>query len=284
MQVAEGMEPHRDLPGPVLVEGGHYTLDQDPQGEEIVLPDGTRWQAATTETTLQTFALAANEVATLRRLGTPARLGLLVGDIGLPRLRPSLGSWAIPASYRAVLDDTGLTDADTTVCGEAVVRNLGSRLLRAARRRRPEQTYAEEGWALFQDDALWRLASDASLEWEGDQRTAVLARASHPLCPLVFAGLKRAAFQAGFRTHVAIYAVPDDPWIDVKLRAAAAATAQLLRGPAGLAMDRLIRGPGLGLSERSWSRSDLVGPGERAWPEFLADLQRSHPGARPVEV
>lgn len=270
-----------ELPVPALLEAGHYTLTGAKGGETVFLPSGEAWGAATSETTRRTFAMAAAEVARLRHHGETARLGLLVGDLGLPHPRPGPGAWAIPPSYGDILDEAGIDPDDVLVWSESYARNLGGRMLSAARGRPPERTYQHEGWALLEHEGVWRLASDASLEWEADQRAVALERAGRPLCPLVFAGLKRAVFRAGFKAHVAFYAIPDDPWIDVKLRTAAAAAAQLSRGARGLAVDCILWSSTLGMLQRRWPPGELVGPGERRWPEFLRELDTGRAASRP---
>lgn len=219
--------------GPVLVEGGHFSLARD--GTPLL-----------SETTTGTFRAAAIEVAALRRAGCDAAVGLMVGDLALPGTRPAGGPGAVPPEYREVLAEVGLTLADLRVWTESYARNQGKRrLLDEARLRHdPAGSYVAEGWALFVSaGGELQLVSDASLGWDGDVHAAVVARGGHPLCPLVFAGLKRAIFQAGFGTHVSHYALADDHWIDVKLRAGAAAVAQLRHGRAGAQVDR-IHGPG----------------------------------------
>jgi hypothetical protein len=172
------------------------------------------------------------------------------------------------------------------VWGESYCRNQGKRrLLDEARRRHPSarETYASWGWALLHDPTGILLVSDASLEWDGDVRAAVLTRGPAPLCPLVFAGLRRAVFQAGYARHQAIYARADDPWIDVKLRAAATTVAQLRLGDVGEQVDRILLGPGHE-QVSAWSTADLVSPGERAWPDFLDEVRAHHPGASELEI
>lgn len=271
-------------PRPIMVEAGHYTLSSrgnDAETEAVDVPGAGRWRGATSETTRRCFALAAEEVRRLRAAGSPARLGLMVGDLALPGgSRPTGASWAVPGSYRALLVERGLdADADVDVWGEAACRNLGRRrLLDVARHRNVPgaASYAAWGWALLRDADGIRLASDASLEWDGDVRAAVLTRGLAALCPLVFAGLKEAIFRADYRRHIAIYARADDPWIDVKLRAAAATVAQLRLGTVGEQMDRILAGSGW--TDATWSAADLVAPGELDWPDFLAAVRSHHPG------
>lgn len=272
--------------GPTLVEGGHFTLvalrPDGGDGEPLAVPGGGSWWAGTTETTRLCLARAVEEARRVRELGRPARVGLMVGDLALPAgCRPAGGAWALPESYRAIVAAGGLAAEDVIVWGEAYARNQGKRrLLDEARRRHPDPraTYAAWGWALLHDTEGIRLASDASLDWEGDVRAAVLTRGRSPLCPLVFAGLKRAIFQAGFARHVAIYARADDPWIDVKLRAAAAVVAQLRRGAVGEQIDWILSTADSSPSVATWSAPDLVAAGERDWHEFLAEVREHHPG------
>jgi hypothetical protein len=263
----------------VLVEGGHYALARGSGGEVIDVPGVGAASALTTDTTRETFARAADLVRTLRARGVGAELGLMVGDLALPSgARPAGGVWALPPSYRALLGDLPAP----RVWGEAYARNQGKRRLLDEADPDAEATYTAQGWALLRDGEHLLLASDASLEWEGDVRAAVLGRGRSPLCPLVFAGLKRAIFQAGFQSHVAVYAAADDAWIDAKLRAAAAAFAQLYRGVSGPQVD-LIRYDG-DPRVRRWDPAELRAPGELAWAEFLAEVRRHHPGAHPLEA
>ena len=278
-------------PGATMVEGGHFTLRADRsgggEGELVRVPGAGLWWAGTSDTTRLCFALAAEQVRDLRVRGQRARLGLMVGDLAVPAgSRPVGGAWAVPPSYRAILAANGLDRGEVTVWGEAYTRNQGKRrLLDEARHRFPHaaQTYAAWGWALLHDDDGIRLASDASLDWDGDVRAAVLTRGIAPLCPLVFAGLKRAIFQAGYARHVAIYARADDPWIDVKLRAAAAAVAQLRLGDVGEQIDRIVLSAASPPTETRWLPADLVAAGERPWPEFLGEVRLHHPGTSELE-
>ena len=273
----------------VLVEGGHYSIGATPSadGELLELPDGRRCTAMTTESTQACFATAAREALRLRAHGTPARIGLLVGDLALPgESRPSAGSWALPPSYRTILAEAGLTPEDVSIYGEAYARNQGKRRLLdevLARSEPPEETYRREGWALFHGDRdEICIASDASLDWEGDVRVAMLARGPTPLCPLIFAGLRRAVFQAGFGIHWAVYAIADDHLIDRKLRAAAAAVAQLRGGRVGAQKDTLFLAsqaqPAL---QRTWELDELVAPGERPWSTFVECVRAHHPQFHP---
>ena len=274
--------------GPVMVEAGHYTLvARGTEAHEAVdVPGAGRWWGTTTDTTRLTLALAAAEVRRVREAGRWARVGLMVGDLALRSgARPLGGPWALPESYRSILVAHGLDDPDDVVVwGEASVRNLGKRrLLDVARHRHGSgaATYAAWGWALLHDADGIRLASDASLEWEGDVRAAVLTRGLTALCPLVFAGLKEAIFRAGYGRHVAIYARADDAWIDVKLRAAAAAVAQLRLGAVGEQVDRIL--VGAASTDTTWSAAELVVPGELDWPDFLAAVRAHHPGVSELE-
>ena len=274
----------------MLVEAGHFTISARPfdgiTGERLDVPGIGGMTAGTTDTTRQCFALAVAEVRALRAQGTDARLGLMVGDLALPAGHRVPGEeWALPLSYVEILDAAGLDPADVLVWGEAYARNQGKRrLLDEARRRHAggRTSYAQFGWALLHDADGLRLASDASLEWDGDVRAAALTRGNAPLCPLVFAGLKRAIFQAGFTRHVAIYARADDPWIDLKLRAAAAIVAQLRLGAVGEQVDRIVSSPSSPPAQCVWTAADLVAPGERTWPEFHAAVRAHHP--RSVEL
>ena len=278
---------------PVLVEGGHYTLAVGPQSEEqgepIVLPDDRCCTALTTPTTRRCFEAAVAEVRLFREQGIPATVGLLVGDLALPaESRPPGGPWALPMSYLEILKAARVAPEEVRVYGEAYARNQGKRRLldlAFARRIPPEKSYRDQGWAFFRSDGVDQLcmASDASLDWEGEVRAAMLLRGRTPLCPLVFAGLKRAIFQAGFRTHWAFYAVADDHIIDRKLCAAAATITQLRAGRVGLQMDSLflssVEAPAL---KRSWHVDELVAPGERTWPEFVDAVRAYHPQFLPV--
>ncbi|MES2642473.1 MAG: hypothetical protein V4850_23520 [Myxococcota bacterium] len=216
----------------MLVEGGHYSLGRD--GAPVL-----------SETTIRTLAGAAAEVVAIRRSGGSATLGLLVGDLALPAgSRPPAGEWAVPHPYREVLLGAGLDLTDLRVWTESYARNQGKRRLLDEARRRHDgpRTYAAEGWAFFVGHSgELTVVSDASLDWDGDLHGAVVTRGVSPLCPLVFAGLKRAVFQAGFTRHVAHYALADDAWIEEKLRAAAAIAAQLRGGRVGTQIDRLYR-------------------------------------------
>lgn len=272
------------LPGPVLVEAGHYTLARTPGPEAVLIPGFGSAAALTSPSTRATFSRALGLVQALRDAGTRADLGLMVGDLVLPAgARPAGGAWALPPSYRALLSEAGIPADEVQVWGEAYARNQGKRRLLDEAETNAEATYARGGWALLADGDARLLASDASLDWEGDVRAAVLARGPVPLCPLVFAGLKRALFQAGYQAHVAIYALADDPWIDVKLRAAAAAFSQLTRGPVGPQVDLLLRDSSAAARPRVWNPDELREPGERPWPAFLAELRHYHPGVHPLE-
>ncbi len=339
-----------DVGGPLLVEGGHYTLTRgaadDIAGETVVLPDGSSWSAGTTETTQWSFAAAIDAARAARSVGRTARIGLLVGDIALPPgERPVGGAWALPASYRSLLEAAGMTDADVWVIGEAYARNQGKRRLldEVKGRRSPEQTYAEEGWALLTDGKELRLASDASLAWGGGVRSALLLRGAAPMCPLVLAGLKRAIFQAGcasgakqgswaggpgrplagrrgeglhqtllkcasrakqgswvgappsglpgageglhqtlekYVEHRAWYALADDSFIDVKLRAAATTVAQLKSGDVGVSEHHVRVGAGVHVER--FEPGDLVAPGELPWAVFLREMCALFPGLEPL--
>ncbi len=280
-----------------MVEGGHYTLGPvaeregggERDGVEVVdVPTVGSWCARTSETTQLCFALAAAEVHRLRAAGRAADVGVMVGDLAIPAgTRQPGGAWALPPSYLAILRDNELSPDDVVVWGEAYARNQGKRrLLDEARARHPSAaaTYAAFGWALLHDAEGIRLASDASLEWDGDVRTATLTRGAAPLCPLVFAGLKRAIFNSGYARHIAIYARADDAWIDAKLRAAAVTVAQLRPGGAGEQIDWIVLTPGNAPAENTWCPADLVAPGERAWSEFLAAVAHHHPGTSELET
>jgi hypothetical protein len=265
-----------------LIDAGHYTLWPMKQGgERISLPDGDTWAAATAYTTRACFEAGVCELTLRRRQGESAALALMVGDLGLPAGRREMGPWMIPGSYREILAQHGLLPDEVKVLGEAFCRNQGKRrLLDEARARAasPEQTYTEQGWALLADEVGLKLVSDASLQWEGDLKAVALTRGSDvPLCPLVFAGLKRWAFRQGYTEHVAIYALADDPYIDVKLRAAAAATAQL-QGRAGEQLHRLIEG-----IEERFTQLELVEPGSMSWSRFWSRARALHPGLCRVE-
>ncbi|MFZ5479261.1 MAG: hypothetical protein ACOZNI_21025 [Myxococcota bacterium] len=271
-------------PSGTLFEGGHFTLAaRAGVGEPVSLPDGGAACALTTDTTRCCFATAVDAALAARARGERAGIGLMVGDLALTSRHPG-GAWAVPPSYRAVLADAGLAEADVVVWGEAYARNQGKRrLLDAARTRDPHESYARQGWALFVGgDGATHLVSDASLEWGDDTRGAVLARGATPLCPLVFAGLKRAVFQAGWSAHVAVYSLADDPWIDVKLRAGAFAVAQLRGGRVGGQQDWLI-GAAAAPRVRCWVAEELVAPGERGWDAFIAEVAHAHPGLVPLE-
>lgn len=273
--------------GPVLVEGGHYTLNLEacPGAEAITLPgSGAAW-AWTSPTTIQTFALGVREVVGLRARGVAAALGLLVGDLALARgRRPPGGAWALPGSYLQILGASGLDPAEVCVWGEAHARNQGKRRLLDIASRDAPATYAREGWALLQDGEHVRLLSEASLDWDGELRAAVLAKGHTPLCPLVFAGLAWAIARGGFRTHLAYYALPDDGWIDVKLRSAATAFAQLSPGEPGTQIHALVAEVGQSPIFRTLRREDLVGPGERPWAEFFAEVRSIYPDIQLMEV
>ncbi|MFZ5477576.1 MAG: hypothetical protein ACOZNI_12440 [Myxococcota bacterium] len=271
-------------PAGTMFEGGHFTLAaRAGVGEPVPTPDAGAACALTTDTTRRCFAIAVDAARAARARGERAGIGLMVGDLALAS-RPRGGAWAIPPSYRAVLADAGLAETDVVVWGEAYARNQGKRrLLDAARALDPRETYTRQGWALFAGgDGAVHLASDASIEWGDDARGAVLARGATPLCPLVFAGLKRAVFQAGWAAHVAVYALADDPWIDVKLRAGAVAVAQLRGGRVGMQEDWLIAADAAPRARR-WAADELVAPGERAWDAFVAEVAHAHPGLTPLE-
>ena len=94
--------------GPVLVEGGHFTLAARPpdaaRGEAVQVPGAGLWWAGTTETTRLCLKLAVEEAGRIRAGGGAARIGLLVGDLAIPAgSRPAGGDWALPESYRAIL-------------------------------------------------------------------------------------------------------------------------------------------------------------------------------------
>lgn len=170
------------------------------------------------------------------------------------------------------------------VLGEAYCRNQGKRrVLDEARVRAadPVRTYREGGWALLADAGGLRLVSDASLDWDADVRSVTLTRGAAPLCPLVFAGLKRWLFQRGYTEHVAVYALADDAWIDGKLRGGATALAQLWPGPVGAQVHRLLWADAF-VDERI-DRADVVAPGERTWDEFFEAARRLHPGLCRIE-
>jgi hypothetical protein len=275
---------------PALIEGGHYTLAGRPLDavEPIVLPDGRAYGAATTGSTRVCFAEAVREVVARRAAGGVADVGLLVGDLDVPGgTRPIAGAWALPPSYREILSAAGLAPADVVVWGEAYARNQGKRrLLDAALDRAvcPRLTYSASGWALMSHpDGGIHLASDASLDWGGEQRAAVLTRGTAALCPLVFAGLSRAIGQAGYRRHVAIYALADDGWIDVKLQAGATAAAQLASGDVPEPVHRLYFADGRA-TVRAFDPSELVAPGERSWDGFLNAVGRASPDLRPLDA
>jgi hypothetical protein len=267
---------------PTLFEGGHFTLAVEAAGgERVTLPDGSPWWAATTDTTRACFADAVDEA---RR--SDGDVGLLVGDLRVPSgRRPAGGDWAIPASYRRILKAAGLGLDRVRVWGEAYARNQGKRrLLDPALDRGvdPRETYAAHGWALMShDDGGVRLVSDASLDWDGELRAAVLTRGVAPLCPLVFAGLRRAVRQAGYARHVAIYALADDAYIDVKLTAGVVAAAQL----GGALPTQILRLDYAGTAiERGFEAAELVGPGALAWDRFLDEIRRVMPGLRPLDT
>lgn len=281
----------------ILIEGGHYTIapmrggtlaEPSVEGEVLSTPAGVACEAKTTPSTRACFAAAVEATLQLRARGFGAELGLLVGDLALPPgARPMGGTWALPASYRAILASAALAPDCVRVYGEAYARNQGKRRLldeELARLRPAVDTYGSQGWALFRGEREEIcLASDASLDWEGDVRVAMLARGPAPLCPLVFAGLKRAIFRAGFRAHVAYYAVADDALIDRKLRAAAAAAAQLTGGRVGLQASRLflasLEAPAVAIS---WTATELTTPGELPFPQFVEAVRAHHPGAEPL--
>jgi hypothetical protein len=276
--------------GPVLIEGGHYTLADArvAAGDLVNLPGGQRYAAPMTPTTIRCFAEAARQVALLRATGTGAAVGLMVGDLGVPAgQRPPGGAWAIPETYRRVLTAHGLGTRDVHVWGEAYARNQGKRRILDESVRlhpSPRRTYERYGWALMVgEDGGIRLVSDASLDWDGAAKCAVLTRGDSPLCPLVFAGLRRAVMQAGFRTHVAVYALDDDGWIDVKLRAGAVAAAQLTRGSLP---DQVLRVSFAEIPPREerWYARDLLCAGEAPWEEFLKMVLRVLPDSRPLDA
>jgi len=270
-----------------LVDGGHYTLrPAEAPGEPVVSPDGTRWSGTVTDTTCATLRAAAREVQALRGRGSRADLALMVGDLAVPAgLRAPGGPWALPAPYREILAAEGLAPAEVRVLGEAFCRNQGKRrLLDEARARAPapERTYAEQGWALLADPVGLRLASDAALEWDAEVRVVALTRGPAPLCPLVFAGLKRWAFRNGYDVHVACYALDDDPYVDAKLRAGAAAVAQLLGGAVGEQIHRIASASGA-VTEERFAPDELVAPGECTWDVFFARARAAHPGICRIE-
>ncbi len=272
--------------GPTLVDGGHYTLlPLGYTGERVALPDGTSWVAGTTPGTRASWAEAVAQVVARRGRGEPARLALMVGDLALPPgSRPRGGPWAIPPSYLVALGD--LDPEDVVVLGEAFCRNQGKRRLLDPVRDRgapPERTYEQQGWALLADGSGLRLVSDASLDFDGDLRVVALTRGSAPLCPLVFAGLTRWAFRSGYTAHVAVYALCDDPHIDIKLRAGATAAAQLLGGAIGPQAHRIAWSEGQSFVEDRFDPADLVGPGQRDWIEFYELARRAHPGLCRIE-
>ena len=273
----------------VLVEGGHFTLTRGewPGAERVVLPDGTPWTAPTTDTTRACFSRAIDEALALRARGVDANVGLMVGDLAIPAgLRPKEGPWALPASYRELLAAAALPADAVVIWGEAYARNQGKRRLLDDVLRRmpsPEQTYRDHGWALMAtEDATLCLVSDHSLDWDGDMRAAVLARGSTPLCPLVFAGLRRAAWQAGYGEFVAIYSPADDAEIEIKLRSACAAFCQL----SGHALDQENR---LHLTSEFCDRqrypaSELDSPGILDWEQFVAGARAWRPDLRPLNA
>lgn len=272
-------------PAPILVEGGHYTLWPDSAGGELVeVPRHGGWSARVTPTTRSCFERACHEVREARKAGLRADVGLMVGDLALPAgARDAPTAWALPASYREVVRDADLDVADVRIWGEAFARNQGKRRLLDDARHRGllgADTYAAYGWALLDDGGVTRLASDASLDWDDEVRTAALARGVAPLCPLVLAGLKRAIFRCGYASHVAIYAYEDDTAIAIKLRAAAAIVAQLWHG-AGVQIDRL--GLAGEFTTHVWDLGELVAPGARTWAAFLAEVRAMFPAAVPLE-
>lgn len=269
-----------------LVDGGHFTLTRPVTGSaHVTAPDGEQWGAAITDTTCASLEEAAREVQYLRAAGGPATLALMVGDLVVPPGRRHRGgAWAIPAAYLEILQSLGVDPDEVVVLGEAYCRNQGKRrVLDEARTRAadPERTYAEQGWALLADATGLRLVSDASLDWDADVKSVALTSGAAPLCPLVFAGLKRWIFRRGFTRHVAVYALADDPWIDAKLRGAATALAQLWQGPVGEQIHR-VRWADVPRVERV-ERADVVSPGELSWDEFYAQAKRAHPGLCRVE-
>lgn len=272
--------------GSTLVDGGHFTLaPPGGLGEAVTDPAGARWSAGSTETTGACFAEAARLVQERRRAGDAAQLALLVGDLVVPAgERHEGGSWALPPSYLDLLRAAALGPEDVVVLGEAYCRNQGKRrVLDAARANAadPERTYAEQGWALLADDHGLRLVSDASLDWDADVRSVALTRGAAPLCPLVFAGLKRWAFQRGYAAHVAVYALADDGWIDQKLRGGATALTQLWPGPVGAQVHRLLWADAF--VDDEIDRAELLAPGELPWGAFFERAQRVHPGLCRVE-
>lgn len=274
------------MQGGTLVDGGHYTLAAPVgPGERVRAPDGAVWGAGATETTRRCLAEAARIVVEKRRAGERADLAVLVGDLAIPAgARPRGGAWAFPGSYLEILEAAGLAPDDVVVLGEAYCRNQGKRrVLDEARLRGadPERTYREHGWALLADAGGLRLVSDASLDWDADVRSVTLTRGAAPLCPLVFAGLKRWLFQRGYAGHVAVYALADDGWIDGKLRGGATALAQLWSGPVGTQVHRLLWADAF-VDERV-DRADVVAPGERSWDEFIDAARRVHPGLCRIE-
>jgi hypothetical protein len=266
-----------------LIDAGHYTLRaRAPSGEPIQPPGGWSWVAATTDTTRGCFEAGVCEIELRRSRGERADLALMIGDLALPAGHREMGPWMIPGSYREILAAHGLEPACVRILGEAYCRNQGKRRLLDEVRTRglsPEQTYAEQGWALLADAIGLRLVSDASLEWDGDLKVVALTRGSDvPLCPLVFAGLKRWVFRQGYTEHTAIYALADDPYVDVKLRAAATAVVQLQGGRAGEQIHRLLEG-----IEERFSPQELVGPGAMGWSRFFSRAQGAHPGLCRIE-
>ncbi len=272
--------------GGALVDGGHYTLYRaGTPGEPVVLPDGRSWTAATTPTTRAMFRAAAHEVVARRAAGDRADLALLVGDLALPAGERSAGAWGLPPSYREELAGVGLAAEEVVVLGEAFCRNQGKRRLLDDVRRAgaaPERTYETQGWALVADPVGLRLVSDVSLDWDAEVKAVALTRGTTPLCPLVFAGLKRWAFTRGYAEHVAIYALTDDAYIDSKLRAGATAAAQLLGGRVGPQVHHVCWEDGEFPVERLLP-DELVAPGERPWAEFWARAQVLHPGLCRIE-
>jgi hypothetical protein len=269
-----------------MVEGGHFTVaGSGASNESVVCPDGSVWHALTSASTRACFRDAIREARALGESGIVAQVGLLVGDLALPGgERPVGGLWAVPPSYRSIANEEGFDLDGLRVWGEAYARNQGKRRLLDEVLHRdpdPQQTYAQFGWALVRDeDGGLSIASDASLEWDTDIRAAALTRGPAPLCPLVFAGLKRAIHQAGFRTHVALYALEDDCWIEAKLRAGATAFAQLNGGRAPLHVQRVRFASGQ-LHEEICDARELVAPGQLDWTAFVRDLERLLPGRSP---
>jgi hypothetical protein len=270
-------------PGRALIDAGHYTLHPGyPGGEPLQGPAGGSWVAATRDTTRACFEAGLLELERRRGRGERADLALLVGDLALPAGCREAGAWMIPGSYRDILAAHGLGPEDVRILGESFCRNQGKRRLldeARARGQNPEQTYTEHGWALLADAVGLKLVSDFTLEWEGALKAVALTRGTDvPLCPLIFAGLKRWLFRQGYTEHLAIYALADDPYVDVKLRGAAAATAQLQNGRAGEQVHRLLEG-----IEERFEPSELVAPGSMSWSRFFSRARGLHPGLCRIE-